>query len=38
MKKDDAAAIHLYGKWGFIDSEYMDEDVPDCVNMVRCLN
>ncbi|MBO4360014.1 MAG: GNAT family N-acetyltransferase [Eubacteriaceae bacterium] len=38
VKKDDAAAIHLYGKWGFIDSEYMDEDVPDCVNMVRCLN
>ena len=34
VKKDDAAAIHLYEKQGFIDSGYFDEDAPDSINMI----
>ena len=34
VKKDDAAAIHLYEKHGFIDSGYFDEDAPDSINMI----
>ena len=34
VKKEDAAAIHLYEKHGFTDSGYVDEDVPDSVNMI----
>ena len=36
VKKADAAAIRLYEKHGFTDSGYVDEDVPDAVNLV-CL-
>ena len=34
VKKDDAAAIGLYEKYGFVDSGYIDEDVPDSLNMI----
>ena len=34
VKKEDAAAIHLYEKHGFIDSGYIDEEVPDAINMI----
>ena len=34
VKKDDAAAIRLYGKHGFADSGYIDEDVPDSLNLI----
>ena len=34
VKKEDAAAIHLYQKYGFVDSGYVDEDLPDSVNLI----
>ena len=34
VKMDDAEAIHLYKKLGFVDSGYIDEDVPDAYNLV----
>ena len=34
VKRDDAAAIHLYKKHGFVDSGYIDEDAPDAMNMI----
>ena len=34
VKKEDHAAIALYEKHGFVDSGYIDEDVPDAVNMI----
>ena len=34
VRKEDAAAIRLYGKHGFTDSGYVDEDAPDCINMI----
>ena len=34
VKKTDTAAIRLYEKHGFTDSGYVDEDVPDSVNMI----
>ena len=34
VKKDDAAAIRLYEKHGFVDSGYVDEDVPDALNLI----
>ena len=34
VKKDDAAAIRLYEKWGFADSGYIDEEAPDSLNMI----
>ena len=34
VKKDDIAAIHLYEKHGFVDSGYIDETVPDSLNMI----
>ena len=34
VKKEDAAAIHLYEKCGFVDSGYVDEDIPDALNMI----
>lgn len=38
VKKEDVEAIHLYKKHGFVDSGYMDEDVPDSVNLICYLN
>ena len=34
VKKEDMAAIHLYQKYGFVDSGYVDEDLPDSVNLI----
>ena len=37
VKKQDAEAIHLYEKLGFADSGYVDEDLPDALNMICSL-
>ncbi|MBQ6594446.1 MAG: GNAT family N-acetyltransferase [Clostridia bacterium] len=34
VKKEDAAAIRLYEKHGFVDSGYIDEDAPGSVNLI----
>ena len=34
VKRDDLPAIRLYEKHGFTDSGYVDEDLPDSVNMI----
>ncbi len=34
VKKEDTEAVALYEKHGFTDSGYVDEDLPDCVNMI----
>ena len=34
VKKADTEAIRLYGKYGFADSGYVDEDLPDSLNMI----
>ena len=34
VKKADAEAIRLYEKHGFTDSGYVDEDLPDSLNMI----
>ena len=37
-KKADTEAIRLYGKYGFADSGYVDEDLPDSLNMICYLS
>lgn len=34
VKREDAQAIHVYEKAGFVDSGYIDNTVPDCLNFV----
>ena len=34
VKKNDAAALRVYEKVGFVDTGYIDEDAPDCLNLV----
>ena len=34
VKQTDAAALRLYEKLGFVDTGYLDEDVPDCRNLM----
>jgi diamine N-acetyltransferase len=34
VKKKNAEAIRLYEKTGFVDSGYVDEDMPDMLNMI----
>ena len=34
VKKEDAEAIHLYEKHGFVDSGYVDEEAPDSRNLI----
>ena len=38
VKKADTKAIHVYEKNGFVDSGYVDEDVPDSLNMICYLS
>ena len=38
VKKADAEAIRMYEKHGFIDSGYVDEDLPDSLNMICYLS
>ena len=38
VKKADSEAIHLYEKLGFVDSGYVDEDLPDSLNMTCYLS
>ena len=34
VKKDDTAALYIYKKVGFVDTGYVDADVPDSLNLV----
>ena len=34
VKREDAQAIHVYEKAGFVDSGYLDDTVPDCLHFV----
>ena len=34
VKREDAAALHVYGKAGFVDTGYVDEDAPNCLNLM----
>ena len=34
VKKNDAAALRIYEKVGFVDTSYIDEDMPDCLNLM----
>lgn len=34
VKKNDAAALRVYEKVGFVDTGYIDEDAPDCLNLM----
>lgn len=34
VNKEDSAALHVYEKTGFVDTGYIDEDVPDCLNLM----
>ena len=34
VNREDTAAIHVYEKVGFVDSGYIDEDLPDCINLI----
>ena len=34
VKMDDAQALHVYGKVGFVDTGYIDPDAPDSLNLV----
>ena len=38
VKKEDGEAIRLYEKHGFLDSGYVDPDVPDSLNMICSLS
>ena len=38
VKKADTEAIRLYEKMGFTDSGYIDEDLPDSLNMICYLS
>ena len=34
VKKNDAAALRVYEKAGFVDTGYIDEEAPDCLNLM----
>lgn len=38
VKREDAAAIHVYLKHGFFDSGYIDDAAPDSINLCCCLS
>lgn len=37
VNKADAAALRVYEKVGFVDSGYVDEELPDCLNLIYYL-
>ena len=34
VKRGDAPALRVYEKVGFVDTGYVDEDAPDCLNLI----
>lgn len=38
VNKEDTVAIHVYEKLGFVDSGYIDDQVPDSLNLICYLN
>ena len=34
VNKADASALRVYEKVGFVDSGYVDKDLPDCLNLI----
>ena len=34
VNREDTVAIHVYEKVGFVDSGYIDEDLPNCLNLI----
>lgn len=34
VNKEDASALRVYEKVGFIDTGYIDEDLPECLNLM----
>lgn len=34
VNREDSMALHVYEKVGFVDSGYIDDDLPDCVNLI----
>ena len=34
VKRDDAAALRVYEKADFVDTGYIDDDAPDCLNLM----
>ena len=34
VNREDTAAIRVYEKVGFVDSGYIDEDLPNCLNLI----
>lgn len=37
VNREDTPAIHVYEKVGFVDSEYVDEELPECRNLIYYL-
>ena len=38
VHKEDSAALRVYEKTGFVDTGYVDEDLPDCLNLMHFFN
>ena len=34
VKREDAVALRVYERVGFVDTDYVDEDAPDCLNLM----
>lgn len=34
VNREDLSALHVYEKVGFVDSGYIDEDLPNCLNLI----